>query len=1024
MAQLRSYNSIKKPSLGSSSSFSSYAQSLVKRTNSAEDAVIDGQYESGQISAEVYQSHLTRRLTRDYITPLQRVTIQDKITKVATQVYEAEVDRKYAAGEYSTDQVLQYERDKLGGIPQADTVAYQRQAQKVQGLTDKAEREKRTAYRVSENLRISQMPEDTSERLYQKAQMYKQLEQQARLDGDNQTADTLATSANNYEQSAKRASINDQYTTLRSSIARTPKEGLGVPTSTGGQAIYGGGSGQSAPASLGQGGVGVGGSGGGLYAGLSLGSGGSSSAVNNAFKSLDATKKSYERLSQQRDDATTYINGLAEIIGNATGDQRTSFEIQYDNAVQSLRVLDDQLAKTEVAFQDNVARIQEAQAAAARKAFSQNISLEDKKITQEIEKLQQDFAKGKIDKETYITALSGFEGTPEGEELKKQVQLGKLSQDEAEKLLYGLKGREAVLSEIAMNGYGDYDDPRAVTYQTKLLKANEEWEDARNKLADKDAFESVFSPKDKKYQLTYIRDIPDFDQLHVKLGKGFHLVEPRGENFQYYDAQGNKVKGIDDELAKMDNAFKTFILKDGKLQEVGIKYTKMEDGIAKPIGESAFNLEKERGTITINNAGIAKYNGNPFKVNPIKARLDEAGQNIGDAFAGKNETVNVIKKKFEPIAKKILEVSSRNYRDEKGIKSIYTVDDAASFINKARQNFGGMLGTKQPEKKDNKVQGLVPTAIKNASGFIKGTADAVARFFAPPAEASYSGNKKQIKPTEIKKSQTRTQGVTGSIGQIIDQIADKYSGGNPEFRKVLHAIALTESGGNPNAVGDNGESIGLFQNRMKFGRGGNFTKDQLFDPVFNTDISAKELVNYFKQGVSKGLKGADLVAYVSRYGQRPAAGLEWHVAKNYGRFVESDEAVVTNEPHMMNNFVRKADAAAPKIPLNKPQPIPTGQKFVSPIPQSQIVRSQPKPNPVQQVINSLPKVQVPQFQLPKIQVPQLPKITMPQMQLPKIQAPKLPSIQNVVSNISRGAQTVAKTVGDTINKFNPFAKKK
>src|SRR3990167_1638721 len=99
------YRSISKPSL--QRGFSSFSNTLVKRNNSAEDAVVDNQYEGGLISAETYRLELTKRLSRDYITPLQRVNLQEKIGKVAETLFDAEVDRKYAAGEYTTDQVLQ-----------------------------------------------------------------------------------------------------------------------------------------------------------------------------------------------------------------------------------------------------------------------------------------------------------------------------------------------------------------------------------------------------------------------------------------------------------------------------------------------------------------------------------------------------------------------------------------------------------------------------------------------------------------------------------------------------------------------------------------------------------------------------------------------------------------------------------------------------------------------------------------------------------------------------------------------------
>jgi len=134
-----------------------------------------------------------------------------------------------------------------------------------------------------------------------------------------------------------------------------------------------------------------------------------------------------------------------------------------------------------------------------------------------------------------------------------------------------------------------------------------------------------------------------------------------------------------------------------------------------------------------------------------------------------------------------------------------------------------------------------------------------------------------------------------STKQIIDNAAEKYAPGDSEFKKVLQAIALAESGGNANAVGDNGNSIGLFQNNMAGGRGAGYTKAQLLDPTFNADIAASDLYKYYRDARGQGLSGANLVAYVSKNGQRPAAGLEWNAAKNYGKTVGDTSAAINEQ---------------------------------------------------------------------------------------------------------------------------------
>lgn len=82
MANTVPYRSIAKPKVGGSSGFSSYASSLTKKLNSAEDAVIDQQYSDGVISADKYKTQLQSLLTRNYLTPLHLLTLQQNINDV------------------------------------------------------------------------------------------------------------------------------------------------------------------------------------------------------------------------------------------------------------------------------------------------------------------------------------------------------------------------------------------------------------------------------------------------------------------------------------------------------------------------------------------------------------------------------------------------------------------------------------------------------------------------------------------------------------------------------------------------------------------------------------------------------------------------------------------------------------------------------------------------------------------------------------------------------------------------------
>ena len=126
------------------------------------------------------------------------------------------------------------------------------------------------------------------------------------------------------------------------------------------------------------------------------------------------------------------------------------------------------------------------------------------------------------------------------------------------------------------------------------------------------------------------------------------------------------------------------------------------------------------------------------------------------------------------------------------------------------------------------------------------------------------------------------------IGNIINTEAEKVRPGDSEFKKILQAIAFSESSGDPTLPGDYDKktgqynSWGLFQNNRKSGRGIGHSIEDLKDPVYNTRLAIEELVKYYDRGIVAGKRGAELAEYVSKHGQRPAPGNEKNVYKNYG----------------------------------------------------------------------------------------------------------------------------------------------
>src|SRR5205823_1081411 len=70
---------------------------------------------------------------------------------------------------------------------------------------------------------------------------------------------------------------------------------------------------------------------------------------------------------------------------------------------------------------------------------------------------------------------------------------------------------------------------------------------------------------------------------------------------------------------------------------------------------------------------------------------------------------------------------------------------------------------------------------------------------------------------------------------VVKNVFDQY--GIPEY--VWYPIMMAESTGNPNAVGDNGCSIGLFQLNRCGGQGAGYSAYSLRDPATNAQVAAQ-----------------------------------------------------------------------------------------------------------------------------------------------------------------------------------------
>lgn len=104
-------------------------------------------------------------------------------------------------------------------------------------------------------------------------------------------------------------------------------------------------------------------------------------------------------------------------------------------------------------------------------------------------------------------------------------------------------------------------------------------------------------------------------------------------------------------------------------------------------------------------------------------------------------------------------------------------------------------------------------------------------FYASPG--SVAGPEKEIKPTEAK---------AVKVEEIKEQsIYEKYGKQYGISPKLLKAIAKVESGEQPGIVGDDGESIGLFQIQPKWHAQRLKDGESLLDPEVNTRIACEIL---------------------------------------------------------------------------------------------------------------------------------------------------------------------------------------
>ena len=113
---------------------------------------------------------------------------------------------------------------------------------------------------------------------------------------------------------------------------------------------------------------------------------------------------------------------------------------------------------------------------------------------------------------------------------------------------------------------------------------------------------------------------------------------------------------------------------------------------------------------------------------------------------------------------------------------------------------------------------------------------------------------------------------------MLNRLGAKYNV-PPTF---LKSVMLAESGGNPNAVGDAGHSVGLFQlHDQGYGYG---MGDSRYDPETNADRAAQGLAEAWHAGERAGYTGEYAVRAAYDYSFNPGGGFAYQgdsVVNNY-----------------------------------------------------------------------------------------------------------------------------------------------
>jgi hypothetical protein len=101
-------------------------------------------------------------------------------------------------------------------------------------------------------------------------------------------------------------------------------------------------------------------------------------------------------------------------------------------------------------------------------------------------------------------------------------------------------------------------------------------------------------------------------------------------------------------------------------------------------------------------------------------------------------------------------------------------------------------------------------------------------------------------------------------------LAEKYSRSSGVPKEFFLTLIQAESGGSPTALGDAGQSVGLFQLHSR-GAGAGYTVEERYSPTLQFNIMTPRIQAAYLSGRTRGLSGRDLAMWVGQQAERPAA---------------------------------------------------------------------------------------------------------------------------------------------------------